>query len=109
WNGWSASPDNARFQGANAAGIKAEDVPRLKLKWAFGLPGGSASSSQPTVALGRVFVGSDNANVYSMDAKTGCAYWGFHADGSGRFAPVVAPISEHAGSKFAVYFVTSRG
>src|SRR5215470_5535045 len=109
WNGWSAAPDNARFQGANAAGFNAADVPRLKLKWAFGLPGGSASSSQPTVALGRVFVGSDNANVYSMDAKTGCAYWAFHADGSGRFAPIVAPISGHTGSRFAVYFVTSRG
>jgi polyvinyl alcohol dehydrogenase (cytochrome) len=109
WNGWSPTPNNARFQTAEAAGLKAEDIPKLKLKWAFGLPGGATSSSQPTVALGRVFVGSDNANVYSMDAKTGCAYWAFHADGAGRFAPIVAPISGHTGSKYAVYFVTSRG
>src|SRR5262249_34664088 len=47
--------------------------------------------------------------IYSMDAKTGCAYWAFRADSSGRFAPIVAPISGRAGSKYAVYFVTSRG
>jgi len=109
WNGWSATTDNARFQTAQAAGLTAKDIPNLKLKWAFGLPGGATSSSQPTVALGRVFVGSDNANVYSIDAKTGCAYWAFRAEGSGRFAPIVAPISGHAGSQYAVLFVTSRG
>jgi len=109
WNGWSAENDNSRFQTAENARLTANDIPKLKLKWAFGLPGGASSSSQPTVALGRVFVGSDNANVYSIDAETGCAYWAFHADASGRFAPIVAPISGHGDSKYAVLFVTSRG
>src|SRR5262249_2751937 len=109
WNGWSAGLDNARFQTAEAAGMSAADVTKLKLKWAFGLPGGATSSSQPTVALDRIFVGSDNSSIYSMDGKTGCAYWAFRADSSGRFAPIVAPISGRAGSKYAVYFVTSRG
>src|SRR6202034_1078561 len=36
WNGWGASPDNTRFQTAKAAGITADQVPHLKLKWAFG-------------------------------------------------------------------------
>src|SRR5258708_3100223 len=39
WNGWSAGMTNTRFQPANAAKLTLEDVPRLKLKWAFGYPG----------------------------------------------------------------------
>src|SRR5687768_17666795 len=39
WSGFGQNPSNTRFQPAAAAGITAADVPRLKLKWAFGLPG----------------------------------------------------------------------
>src|SRR5205823_4161241 len=35
WSGWGGA-NNARFQTELAAGLKAADVPRLKLKWAFG-------------------------------------------------------------------------
>ncbi len=108
WNGWGGT-GNARFQPAAAAGLTAAQVPRLRLKWAFGLPGGGISTSQPTVALGRVFVASDNRVVYSMDARTGCAYWAFHADSIGRFAPMVGPITGHGGTRYAVYFVTNPG
>lgn len=109
WNGWGAGTNNARFQNAANAGLDASKAPKLKLKWAFGLPGGGSSISQPTVAGGRVFVGSDNTAVYSIDAKTGCAYWSFFADAPGRFAPIVAPISGHGASKHAVFFTTARG
>ena len=77
WNGWGPGLDNARFQSAAMAGLKPADVPHLKLKWAFGLPGGGTASSQPSVVMGRVFVGSDNGGVYSMDASSGCFYWSF--------------------------------
>ena len=86
--------------------MKAGDVPKLKLKWAFGLPSGASLYSQPSVAFGRVFVGSDDGVVYSMDAKSGCAYWAYKSDQFGRFAPIVAPISGYAGTRYAVYFVT---
>jgi polyvinyl alcohol dehydrogenase (cytochrome) len=108
WNGWGGS-NNARFQTAAAAGLAARDVPKLTLKWAFGFPGGGVSSSQPTVALGRVFVASDNRAVYSIDARSGCAYWSFHADSIGRFAPLIGPISGHAGTRYAMFFVTGPG
>ncbi len=39
WNGWGADASNARFQTAKAAGLPADQVPNLKLKWAFGFPG----------------------------------------------------------------------
>lgn len=108
WNGWGGT-NNARFQTAGAAGLTARDVPKLRLKWAFGFPGGGVSSSQPTVALGRVFVGSDNRVVYAIDAGSGCAYWSFHADSIGRFAPIVGPISGYSGTRYAVFFVTGPG
>jgi polyvinyl alcohol dehydrogenase (cytochrome) len=109
WNGWGAGPDNARFQSAALAHLTAADVPKLTLKWAFGLPAGGISTSQPTVALGRVFVASDNRVLYAIDAKSGCAYWAFHAESTGRFAPAVGPISGYAGTRYAVYFVTAPG
>jgi len=40
------------------AQLAREDVPRLKLKWAFGFPGANFAFAQPTVMGGRVFVGS---------------------------------------------------
>lgn len=38
WTGWGASLNNGRFQNAAEARLSASDVPRLRLKWAFGLP-----------------------------------------------------------------------
>src|SRR5262249_20884772 len=77
WNGWSVDLANTRFQPARAAALNAADVPKLKLKWAFGYPTGVSSNAQPMIAAGRVFVGSDNGFVYSLDAQTGCVYWSF--------------------------------
>ena len=103
WNGWSADLGNSRFQPADKAGLKAADVPRLKLKWAFGLPQGADSFSQPTAVGGRLFFGSDNGFVYSVDARTGCIYWSFHGQGAIRSAPTVAAIKGHPGVGYAVY------
>jgi polyvinyl alcohol dehydrogenase (cytochrome) len=108
WNGWGGT-NNARAQTAASAGLTAREVPKLTLKWAFGFPGGGVSSSQPTVALGRVFVASDNRAVYSIDARSGCAYWSFHADSIGRFAPLIGPIAGYPGTRYAMFFVTGPG
>jgi polyvinyl alcohol dehydrogenase (cytochrome) len=105
WSGWGGA-GNARFQNEAAAGLTATDVPKLKLRWAFGLPDGKSMYSQPAVAFGRVFVGNDNGVVYSLDAKTGCVYWAYQADMFGRFAPIAAPISGLAGTRYAIFFVT---
>ena len=42
WNGWGIDLQNTRHQTAAAAGLTANDVPRLKLKWSFGFAGASA-------------------------------------------------------------------
>jgi len=100
WNGWGANDENTRSQTAQAAGLSAKHVPRLKLKWAFGFPGGDTAFGQPTVVGGRIFIGSDNGYVYSLDAASGCVYWSFHARSGVRTAPVVASLM---GRGFAVY------
>jgi polyvinyl alcohol dehydrogenase (cytochrome) len=105
WNGWSAGDKNARFQTAAAAGLTATQVPSLKLKWAFGVPKAAEMHSQPTVASGRVFFGSDAGYIYSLDAKTGCVYWAFRADSGTRTAPTIAPVQGQGATRYAVYFV----
>ena len=99
WNGWGGNASNDRY--AAASGLKAADVPRLKLKWAFGYPGGLSAFGQPTVVGGRVFVGTDTGYVYSLDAATGCVYWSFQAKGAVRSAVKVAPLAK---GRLGVFF-----
>src|SRR5262245_14626503 len=105
WNGWSPGDKNSRFQTGAAAGLTAAQVPTLKLKWAFGVPKAAEMHSQPTVASGRVFFGSDAGYIYSLDAKTGCVFWAFRADSGTRTAPTVAAIQGQGTTRYAVYFV----
>jgi polyvinyl alcohol dehydrogenase (cytochrome) len=105
WNGWSSDSENWRFQPAKQAGIAVGTVPHLRLKWAFGYPSGVSSNTQPTIASGRVFVGSDNGYLYSLDARSGCVYWSFEAGSIIRAAAVVGRIaSAHGPAHYAVYF-----
>ena len=102
WNGWGPDLRGTRFQPAAAAGLTASDVPRLKLKWAFGFPGVSASGSQVTVVGSRAFVGSRNGVVYALDTRTGCLVWAFEADAGVRSTPVVDRMVD--GRSATVYF-----
>jgi polyvinyl alcohol dehydrogenase (cytochrome) len=91
WNGWGVDVENTRYQPEPA--IRATDVPKLALKWAFGFQS-SAVAGQPTVVDGRVFVAGATGRVYSLDARTGCTYWTYDAAAGvrtaisiGEFAP----------------------
>jgi polyvinyl alcohol dehydrogenase (cytochrome) len=108
WNGWGGDPYNTRFRTASQAGLSAADVPRLKLRWAFGLPDTSHAWSQPSVAGGRVFVGSQGGRVYSLDAKTGCTYWSFVGAGAMRTTVVVGPRQVRPNG-YVGYFSTIPG
>ena len=104
WNGWGNDVANTRFQNAKGAGLTANDVPKLTLKWAFGFSGATSSSGQPTIAGGRVFVGNNNAMFYALDLRTGCTYWTFKADGGIRTAPSVARVPIGGSPRHVVMF-----
>jgi polyvinyl alcohol dehydrogenase (cytochrome) len=90
WRGWGAEPTNTRFQ--KSPGLTATSLAKLKLKWAFGFENTPNASVQPVVFGGRVFVGSFNKKVYSLDAGTGCTYWAFEAAAGVRTAVSIARI-----------------
>ena len=100
WNGWGVDASQHRFQPSKMAQLAAEDIPRLKLKWAFGYPGAIIAFAPPTIMAGRLFVGSQSGIVYSLDADSGCKYWEFYAGAPVRSAIV---IGQHAGG-WSIYF-----
>jgi polyvinyl alcohol dehydrogenase (cytochrome) len=89
WNGWGVDDQNTRFQPAKAAGLAAEQLPSLKVKWAFGFPDTTTAYSQPTVVGGKVYTGSNDGTVYAINAQTGCLYWRFQAKSMVRDAVVI--------------------
>ena len=106
WNGWSPSRSNARFQSAAAGGITAANIPRLKLRWAYGLPQEQQARGAPSVIGERLFVGSQAGAVYALNAKTGCTYWTFQPRAGLRSAVSIAPFMHADGTAgHAVYFI----
>ena len=100
WNGWGNGQTQTRFQ--PAPGIKAADIPRLKLKWAMAYAG--SRNGQATVAGGRVFLTSSSGAVYALNARTGCAYWRFDVPGGSRSSIVIGKLpSGKGGPRYAAY------
>lgn len=103
FQGWSLTRTGTRFIPASVAALSPGDVPRLELKWAFAYPGASRARSQPNVAAGAVYVGSQDGTVYALDLNTGCAFWTFQADTEVRSAPSLDEAGE------TLYFGDIRG
>jgi polyvinyl alcohol dehydrogenase (cytochrome) len=106
WNGWGPTIANSHFQTTKAAGLSAADVPKLTLKWAFAFSEVTSSWGQPAVAGGRLFVGSQNGNVYALDAKSGCIIWSYEAEGGVRAS---ISIGTRANGHYAAYFSDQKG
>ena len=101
WNGWGRDLDNSRYQ--PKPGIKAEDVPRLNVKWAFAHPGPMATG-QPTVIGDRIFLTTEMGQIFCLNAQTGCTYWTTNAGAAVRAAISVGPLPAGSRAKFALYF-----
>jgi polyvinyl alcohol dehydrogenase (cytochrome) len=105
-SGWGITPENTRHISAADAQLSAADLPRLELKWAFAFPNAQRARSQPAVAYGAVYVGSQDGTVYALDEETGCVRWTFRASAEVRTAVIVespAAARRHAGPPL-VYF-----
>jgi polyvinyl alcohol dehydrogenase (cytochrome) len=91
WNGWGRDLDNSRYQPEPA--IRAADVRKLALKWAFGLRRG-ALYGQPAVVDGRLFVTSSAGRVFALDSRTGCTYWTFDAAAGSRTGVTIGELAQ---------------
>ena len=103
WSGWGVTPDNARFAGSEVAGLTADEVPKLKVKWAFAFPGDLTANAQPAVVGSRVFVGSAGGLFYSLSAESGCIHWYFRTAAAVRGAPSIGVIEAATGPRYAAF------
>jgi polyvinyl alcohol dehydrogenase (cytochrome) len=105
WSSWGGNFANTRFQSEKDSGLRVEDLPRLKLKWAFAFPDTSTMRSQPAVYRGRVIAGGQDGSVYALDMRTGCVYWTTTVQSQVRSGITVG----EAGGSPAVFFGDSAG
>jgi polyvinyl alcohol dehydrogenase (cytochrome) len=88
WASMGIDDASTRFQ--RHPGLTAADVPKLKVKWSFAMPGGG----QPTVVGDWMWVTNRSGKFYALDTKTGCAHWVVN-DLVARATPIImkSPIS----------------
>jgi polyvinyl alcohol dehydrogenase (cytochrome) len=89
--GWGVSPHNTRMIPHALARLDQAQLERLRLKWVIGLPDALRNRSEPALAGGALYVGSQNGTVYALDRATGCARWTFQAASEARSGLVVSP------------------
>lgn len=105
WNGWGRDLGNTRYQ--PKPGLRAADVPRLKLKWAYAYAGRFAQG-QPTLIGDRLFVSNTLGEVSSLDARTGCEHWTFQAATSVKVALVAGVVQLNGKAVNAMFFGDER-
>jgi len=87
---WGRDAHNTRFAPESAGGLRAGNLPSLRVAWAVGLPETTLVRSQPAVGGGAVFVGSQDGSVYALDAATGCTRWVYQASNEIRTGVVLS-------------------
>ncbi len=91
FSGWGLDPAGTHAIPDKDSGLTVANAPRLKLKWAFGVPASARMRSRPALAAGAVFVGNHNGAVYALDRESGCVRWAFPAQAEVRTGIVVSP------------------
>ena len=77
-------------------------MPRLDLKWALEFPGAIRARSQPAIAYGAVYVGSQDVTVYALDLHTGCVRWSYRNSAEVRTAIVLETRQTSGGTNSTV-------
>ncbi len=98
WTGRGHTLVNDRYQ--RDGSLKAADVSKLRLKWAFAFSGDASAAVQPSILGDRVFVGSVPGRIYALSLRDGCAYWTFDADATVRTS---IEVGETGGSPVAFF------
>ena len=105
WNGWGGDVKNSGFK--KGTGLNAQNVSKLKLKWAYGFPDAVRVRSQPAIVGDMLIIGSQNGSVYAINAKTGCTLWHTEVNSAVRGAITVAPGPRGKLTAFLADFSTS--
>lgn len=105
WMGYGGDLEGTGYQPADRAGMDGDDVPRLRLRWAFGIPGASQVRTKPTVVGDVILVGDQFGSVYAIESESGCTRWTFEADAGLRSAIL---LGEGADGGAVAYFVDFR-
>ena len=105
----TASPSWPIFRGNPALTGVATDTLPLKpaLLWTF-KTGGPVKSS-PVIGDGRVFIGSDDGNLYAVNFLNGKQVWSFKAGSGVEAPPLLSGHSVFAGSMDGVFFALDAG
>ena len=82
WASMGLDTASSRYQ--PRPGLRAADVPKLKVKWAVAMPGGG----QPVVIGDWLFITNRGGKFFALDAKTGCVHWAVEG-ASSRTTPMV--------------------
>jgi polyvinyl alcohol dehydrogenase (cytochrome) len=95
WTSVGVDQGSRRFQ--TNPGLTAADVPKLKVKWAFAMPGGG----MPTVIGDWLFITNRTGKFYALDAHTGCVRWVVNGIAA-RTTPMIvrSPISPSGWATF---------
>lgn len=105
WMGYGNDLEGTGFQSSTRAGLSAESVPQLELRWAFGFPGSSQVRTKPTVVGDVVLVGDQFGGVYALEAASGCVRWTFEAESGIRGG---IPVAEDDQGRTVAYIVDYR-
>lgn len=110
FDGWGLDGRNGHAIPTAQAGLNADNVGRLKLKWAFAAPQALDMRSQPALAGGAIYVGGGDGTLYALDRRTGCLRWSYTATSAVRSGVVVAPWrAGDAGAAPLLYFGDNFG
>jgi outer membrane protein assembly factor BamB len=75
--------------------LSPNNVRSLQLKWIYNT--GSSVFSSPALANGVVYIGSDDSNIYALDADTGAKLWSYATGGEADTSPAVENGIVYAG------------
>lgn len=89
--GWGVDQTNQRYYGKTITDINADNIDQLELAWAFAYPEAIRARSQPAIAGGAVYVGSQNGTVFALDRDSGCIRWTFKTVAEVRNGIVIEP------------------
>ncbi len=72
---WGIDTENTGALPEGTSTIHAENVSRLELAWAFGLPDTSDARSQPVITRDTLFIAATSGHLFALDRKSGCIKW----------------------------------